>query len=591
MTVETVAAPPAIRPRVTGPTLPPGLVAIVSWATCLASFILTAWRPSNGLNLTDESFYLLAVDPRHRGDAFNGIWGYYLRPVWQVAGWNIGVVRLLGLVVLVLTACALGYRLAPAISFPRLTTIAVCASGAIAYYSLGVRTPSYNWLAVEGVSIAAIALLPNGYIFGKFDAVLAALGTFVSGIGKPTTGIICLLVVAILSLGPWVAVRRMPIVFAFGSTMIGLLTMHFVAVLSPQETLSVLSRSAATMTAVDPEHYSLGGSMAFMVTNAVDLMKAQVSAGGALIGLLPMLAFVARSRRREWFATLGAIAILGVTVYSVGKGSWGGGVAGWRNIGGSFILVSTTCLLIAIGAALRIVKVSGQIVRLVALLAGTALATAWGTNTGFGFNLNFTSLLVLALALVLSICFEPPTAHTLKQVLAVASCCAILYTSIDGTRHPFIMEVRSQSTVPVSFGRIVVYLAPVTVERLEVLSQQARAAGWTDGTQLIDTTFAPGIGLALNSEVPHSLLPAFPGYPLSSLCTALKPLVDWQDSWLLVRRDMNLRDREFVAAVLGRRYPEGFVRVGEWGEAGRQAELLKPVGAASESPSATCNSR
>jgi hypothetical protein len=564
-------------------------VAIVSTATFVASFALAAWRPANGFNITDESFYLLAVDPGRPGDAFNGLWGYYVRLLWQIAGWNVGAVRILGLVVLVLTACALGYRLAPAISFPRVTTIAVCASGAVAYYSLGLRTPSYNWLAVEGVAIAATALLPSGYINRKRDAVLAAAGIFVAGMGKPTTGIICLVVAAILSLGPWVTSRRLPIVMAFGSTMVGLLAMHFVAILSPRETLTVITESAATMTSVDPEHYTLSGSIGFMASNTAVLLATQVTAGGVLIGLLPLLAFGAKSRRREWFAALGGIAVLVATISSIARGSWGGGGPGWGGeTGGVAVLATTMCLVIASATALRIVEVSGQLVRLAALFGGATIATAWGSNTGLGFVLNFGSLLVIALTLVLSSAFEPPTARTLKQVLSVATSCAVLVMSIQGLREPFFMESRSESTRPMSFGRITVNLGPDATERMDLISRQARKAGWTDGTKLIDTTFTPGIGLALKSETPHSLLPAFPGYRLSSVCTTLQPLVDWQDSWILVRDDMNLQDREFLAAVLGRQFPEGYDRVSQWGISRRDAELWKPVGPPVESPPTAC---
>jgi hypothetical protein len=565
------------------------VVATASTATFLASFALAAWRPANGFNITDESFYLLAVDPDHRGDTFNGLWGYYVRPMWQIVGWDVGAVRLLGLAILVLTACALGYRLAPVVSFSRVTTIAVCASGAVAFYSLGLRTPSYNWLAVEGVAIAATALLSNGYVFRKRDAALAATGIFLAGMGKPTTGVIYLLVVASLSMGPWVTVRRLPIALAFGSTMVGLLALHFVAILSPQETFTVLTESAAIMTSVDPEHYSLGGSIAFMASSAVDLLKTQATAGGALIGVLPILAFLSKSRRQEWFTALAGIAVLAATVYSIERGSWGGGGPGWGGeTGGVAILATTLWLVIASAAVLGFVEVSGPLVRLGVLLGGATLATAWGSNTGLGFVLNFASLFVLALTLVLSNSFKPPTARALKQVVSVASCCAIFVMSVQGLRKPFFMEGRSESTQPISFGRVVVQLGPDITERLEVLAQQARQAGWVEGTKLVDTTFTPGIGLALNSDVPHSLLPAFPGYPLTSICTTLQPLTNWHESWILVRRDMNLRDREFLAAVLGRQYPEGYALVSQWDILGREAELWKPVGAAVESPSTAC---
>jgi hypothetical protein len=246
------------------------------------------------------------------------------------------------------------------------------------------------------------------------------------------------------------------------------------------------------------------------------------------------------------------------------------------------------CLVLAGAAALRLLETPSRLVRLVILLGGATFATAWGSNTGLGFVLNFASLLVVALTLVLASAFEPPSARLLKQVLSVAMCCAILVMSVQGLRKPFFMEGRSESTNSISFGRITVQLGPNTFEKIEALEQEARKAGWTDGTKLVDTTFTPGIGLALNSDAPHSLLPAFPGYPLSSICTTLQPLADWQDSWILVRGDMSLPDREFLAAVLGRQYPEGFTQVSHW-DTSRAAELWKPVGAAA--PSSACAGR
>ena len=570
---------------------------MTSVVTTVASLALAAWRPGNGFNVTDESFYLLAVDPAHPGDAFNGLWGYYVRLLWQVAGWNVGAVRLLGLAVLVGTACALGYRLAPAISFPRGTTVAVCASGAVAFYSLGLRTPSYNWLAVEGAALAVTALLPNGHVVRRRDGVLAATGVFLAGAGKPTTGLICLVIVAGLSLGPWVPGGRRTAALTFGSTLAGLLAVHFVAVLSPSRTFAVVSESAAIMRSVDPGHYSLAGSITFLVGNTVDLLRTQATAGGVFLGLLPILALGARFRRSrsprwaptEWFTALSVVAVTAATGFSLGQGTWGGGGPGWgRESGGVAVLVTTMGLILAGAAALRRVDVSGPTARLGILIGGAALATAWGSNTGLGFVINFASLLVVAFVLVAANAFEPPTARALKQALSVASCVAVLVMSVQGLRTPFFMEARSTSTNPVSFGRFVVRLGPDTTRRLEIIEQQARTAGWTDGTKLVDTTFTPGIGLALRAEVPPALLPAFPGYPISSLCTTVPPVAEWQDAWILVRRDMSLPDREFLAAVLGRHYPDGYVQAGQWDNDHRSAELWKPVGPANGRVASPC---
>ena len=256
-----------------------------AWAAAAACVVLTLlWRAGNGFDHIDEAFYLLTAAPPRPDDAFNGLSGLYLRRLWEVAGWNVAVVRVLGGVALVATAVLLGAATARLIDRRPAAVVAATVAAATGYYVPLLRTPSYNWLAVVGAGLACTGALR---LLARQPArwgALCGLGIVVAGVGKATTGLALALVVVA------VALRTRPRALAW-SAAVGLLALvvHVVAVLPLGATLHTLARSSRHLAVFSPVYYTPSGVILETVLGLA-LTLAFCTAYGRRAGRLPLAA-------------------------------------------------------------------------------------------------------------------------------------------------------------------------------------------------------------------------------------------------------------------------------------------------------------
>lgn len=155
-----------------------------------------------GVDLTDESLYLLDADPPRPYDAFGFPYGWMTGPLFRAVDGDIARFRTLGGVLLVLAtgllahhalrfadartgiASSTGTRLSHALVVGSIGT-----TGLLYYVGLPLlRTPSYNWLNLVGilVSLSGVFLACRS---GKRipAASLIAVGMFLAMHAKPTT--------------------------------------------------------------------------------------------------------------------------------------------------------------------------------------------------------------------------------------------------------------------------------------------------------------------------------------------------------------------------------------------------------------------
>ncbi|WP_330476072.1 hypothetical protein [Terrabacter sp. C0L_2] len=212
---------------------------------------------NRGFNLLDESYlWQLIADPdasKKAGDVY--LFGFVLYPLQTLAGGDIYVYRILGLVLTIGTASLLGLEAvhfanrargtAPPIG--RLWGIAVVACMAAMStlaFTYNNRILSYNSLTVLGLMVAALGmlLLTRGW-FWRGAAVLGA-GFWVTFAGKPTSA----LGLVALSLGVLAYVRpgsrrwlRVAAVATGAGVILALITIR----MSPSEAIGYLERGVA----------------------------------------------------------------------------------------------------------------------------------------------------------------------------------------------------------------------------------------------------------------------------------------------------------------------------------------------------------
>lgn len=169
----------------------------VIWA--IVDFLLASDR---GIDLTDESLYLLDADPPSRYDALGFPYGWITGPLFQAVDYDIARFRTLGGMILVLATALLAHQILrfaaeTEVQSPlrdsrvvhALTIGLVALSGLLYYVGLPLlRAPSYNWLNLVGILISLSGVFLPCRVERQLPAVaLLASGIFLAVHAKPTT--------------------------------------------------------------------------------------------------------------------------------------------------------------------------------------------------------------------------------------------------------------------------------------------------------------------------------------------------------------------------------------------------------------------
>jgi len=544
------------------------------WLLAAVSVLVVAWRPGDGFDLTDEASYLLAADPPHPGDAFNGLSGFYLRPLWLLSDWNVGGVRLIGLAALVGVAIALGLAVAPFLHRRGMLAVPVTVAGAVSYYGLGLRTPSYNLLALIGVMLGCAATLRLMEGRSARWAGAAALGVAVAATGKLTSAVALALVLAVPA-GRRPAARW----WALG-TLATAVSVHLAFVLSAGQTLTTLERSSAMLAVVDPAHYTVAAGLSSLLFGTLALAVRALASGG-LFGALGLASLPGR-RQAIAYTVLSSLSVIGASAVALLQGGWGGGVGRWLFGGGGVTpIVLAIALAVLAGKTLRLPapQVRRPLAAAGLLVAGSA-CYVFGSNLGPSVQVNGAAGLLGPAAILLCAAL-PLTARTVTTAtVAGCLCVGAAVTSAEAYLNPYRSAPIAASTTPIHLGPSTVRVDAAMAQQLLALEAQARADGWRPGTPLIDTTFSPGVALALHADVPAVLLPGFPGYPVASVAQALRGEGSrWLGAWLILSDGDPLERRQALVSQLGRTYPNDFRAVGALDDpwAKQTLELYAPV--------------
>lgn len=178
--------------------------AFVAWLAWGSIIVLLLWTARHGLDLGDESYYLVTAERPHDVISMTSAFGYLLHPVLQLVGGQIVGFRWLGVIILAAAAHLTGHaalRFARAAGFcPPASLPPIFGLSTMLYYTWVPLTPSYNWINLFGLLIAAAGLLRIATVWTQHPAaplpvsalLVAATGSALSFLGKPTSGAIIL---------------------------------------------------------------------------------------------------------------------------------------------------------------------------------------------------------------------------------------------------------------------------------------------------------------------------------------------------------------------------------------------------------------
>ncbi len=195
------------------------IASIVPVASLIWLITYLAGIASRGLDVTDESFYLmLAADP---GSVIASVtaFGFYTGVLFDLAGRDIAGFRIAGVFALSAVGFLAGASalvcVRDALRVPMPPTVFAASSAmftlaCLGYYSTTVLTPGYNWLNLIGLLIALMGLALSCRV-GRIappGAVLAGVGVGLSFMAKfPSAGAYALVVASVMSLWPGPSLR------------------------------------------------------------------------------------------------------------------------------------------------------------------------------------------------------------------------------------------------------------------------------------------------------------------------------------------------------------------------------------------------
>lgn len=287
------------------------LVPLLAWAGAARVLVALLSDPYRGLDVMDESGYVLVAQPWAKASAFNGVSGWYLGPALRALGEDVGRLRVLGVLLVFLAALWAARATAHVAAeshgtrwpvWLRLTCSAGIVAASLGYYAVFVRTPGYMWFASLGIVLTATgSMLLAGQSPGRWHALetggALGLGVVTAALGKVTTGTALLFLVLLLGAGLAHArhrtggtdgARTVGGALGAGALVTGLLLVcHLALVADLGTTAHALSRSAGGMAVVDPQHYRPDAAVRVMLTSVWNLARG-VPAQTHHVVLLPL---------------------------------------------------------------------------------------------------------------------------------------------------------------------------------------------------------------------------------------------------------------------------------------------------------------
>jgi hypothetical protein len=564
--------------------------AVLAWPAAAPVLWAVLADSGSGLDMMDESHYLMAAQPWASDKAFNGPFGWYTGLLWRLTGADLGRFRFASSLLLVAAAVVLAVALRRAAevftgitwSLPaRWVWPAPVAAVALCYDTVYVRTPSYNWCASIGEMllaaglVTAVAEADRGRSRVVKAGVLVAVGLFVTAVGKATTAVAAasvslvavLLLVAFggraLRLG---LARAMGVAAGAGAV---LMALHVVFVHDLAFTVATYRRVTQTMSLVDPYHYA-GTAVPDTVVAGLRNVVLERPWGYLPWLLLPAAAVVlpwARvPRPGRWLVGAAGLAMVVPTVSMLRE--YPGGVPGLGMSASAPVVVALAGVVVALVATVWRAPPAGRALVLAVALFGIGIAYPIGTNVEYATQLP-GGYVVLFAAAVAGVCALPkPGALGLVGLLAVIGLAlGDVLVPLTRANAPYRIALFAEQTVPrtVVAGSAPVLVDTATAAWIDGLRDGAASGGWRPGTPMLDLTWHPASVLVLDGRAPRVLLPDFPGWPEPGVSAAFAmaqedPAV-WRHAWLLIPEGQDDAIADQATAVVGRRFPGDFVKM------------------------------
>lgn len=536
-----------------------GIVAVSLWF--LADWVLMTDR---GLDLGDESLYLLEAAALQPDASYVFPFGWHTGPILELVGGDVAAFRAIGAVILGGAGIWVGMSAARLISaargeIDRYVTAAVAVTGFGAswlFYFTLLRAPGYNWVTLVGMGIAVGAALrqwaqqidppqqPNRWA-ERALVVTIGFGTVFALAAKPTTPIfigITYGVTAVSIVGFKRATRALMWVIAVSFLWIPILILirwwpwNFVEVF-----WEATQRPLVTDNQSPPQalvNYLSIPWLAYRDFRGVSALPVGLVSVG-LIAIATNLVYPWRYRK----LLLAPFAVVLATTPWLAASNLDVWQQGWErgNLTVALLMVVAAMLLLGLGRWDKAPRVT-VLQLMLGVFSLIALAGAFGfssTNTPYPM-MKFAGLLLAAAAcLPLSRISDRFVRRSLAIALALGIVSTTTYLIVTSQGAPYssssLYEQTQATTVGLSPSSIV--LDPNKAQAIGGMRDVIQEAGGSDVRLIAIGPNTPGIAFGSGATVPKSITLSWFGLPgdvaLARSNLERLDLAEWCDAWMV----------------------------------------------------------
>ena len=557
------------------------------------NYLLLFKNAFHGLDISDEGMYLLSVSHVTEKMSFHNPFGDYTRLLYLLSFQKVWLFRITGFVALGMA----GAYLSSAVCSLLPSEISKSARGSVLVsgllicpfcYSLGILTPSYNWLNLFCLSIGLGAVMhllctfSESTRFRTFHLAALAISIWVGSFAKVSTGFGIFLLFLVFS-----GILRKPLrqtskhALSLFSFLIVFALLHHLFISDLKVVIEKVSRGQQALEILDPR-YSVSLAMESFKSGSIRWVIQLF--GGSQIWLLLIAGFLViiyrfnnakLFQRRELIAVIPVLPLVPFLI-SVNNGNWSGVAARYNDqMWAVTQFLSLSLLYMLVNACLKRTFPWRTLMSAGFLLGGPVLY-AFGSNNGFIEQITGATGLIGMAAIVLLTSLGL-IRNSIFPVICLLLSIGAITTTINSSHDPYRQAPLTEQTVLIEIapgsGRL--YVEKDFADDINSLRGQLSESGWKSRTPLLDfTQYSAGIVYALDALQPITVIPTVGGMDgVNALAEWSFNYISehdekdvWNSAWLLLPSEKNLQNCQlcpetYVLSRLNRTFPDDYALI------------------------------
>lgn len=507
------------------------------FASALCSFFLVGWLiwlMQFGIDLTDESYYLVWIDNPFKYSVSLTQFGFFYHPFYWLLDGHIAALRQLNLLatstltyLLAISLLQTFFVQAPLSRLERNVFAAAMSVGAFTFLRLWLPTPSYNWLCFQGLLLAAIGLVWAEHRTSrssKVGWVLIGVAGWMVFMAKPSSAL-ALAVCAPLYLFIAGKARLRLMLLSICITSL-LLLCSALMIDGSVELFMTRLRDAIGYARMMGSGYSFGTILRVDTLDLASRSQLLIYAGAAVLCALSVAALSRRSVAFVGSALLQLCAVVATVMIALGYMQPFAEANGYPQLFLLLVLLAAAVLNLSAKCFGCVQQLNRAQWSLVVLFIALPYVFAFGSNNNYWFMQGLVGIFWVFAGLIMLL---PHATHPRFRSVLMAfgitvqliTVCAIA----NGIAHPYYQPqllYKNDALIQIAGKESTLRVASSYADYIANLRHESKSAGFTKGTPVIDLSgHSPGIPYILEGQNTSQawIIGNYPGYTGSEAVT------------------------------------------------------------------------